>query len=393
VNVPQTDTLHEELAAHLVGLDAGEGAGVYRVERLLKESDVEKTQLVYRREADGSESGPYVRKLISVASGIGGAYAILAKAGPSGRVAQILSCGEKDDVLEVLMEYVAGATLRESVCAAAPGMRPALASVLMPSICAAVTQLHEGFDEPIIHRDLTPDNIICPDNDPMRPVLIDLGIARAWHEGAETDTTHFGTRSYSPPEQFGFGQTDVRSDVYALGMLCFFCLTGRDPRPVDRERDFVDAVVPDDWRAVIRKAAALDPGARYQCVREFMSALPKAPLPLSGDAGVTEKEGRARLVNSRNVAVVLAWAVCCAASVSDFLDMRYAPDSTGPFRYFGFLVWIPYALTLVAWALLDKRWLCEHIPALAPGGRHLWPVLLGILVALLVVWICLAQPI
>lgn len=62
-------------------------------------------------------------------------------------------------------------------------------------------------------------------------VIIDLGIARVWRDGADADTVKFGTRSYAPPEQFGFGQTSVRSDIYALGALLFFCLTGTDPKP------------------------------------------------------------------------------------------------------------------------------------------------------------------
>ena len=74
------------------------------------------------------------------------------------------------------------------------------------------------------------------------PVLIDFGIARVWREGEEADTTHFGTRSYAPPEQYGFGQTDVRSDVYALGMLNVSSrLTGREATPADRECDFACA--------------------------------------------------------------------------------------------------------------------------------------------------------
>ncbi len=85
---------------------------------------------------------------------------------------------------------------------------------------------------PVIHRDLKPSNIIVsganytPDTGMTFSslVIIDLGIARVWREGADADTVKFGTRPYAPPEQYGFGQTSVRSDVYALGALLFFCL-------------------------------------------------------------------------------------------------------------------------------------------------------------------------
>lgn len=88
----------------------------------------------------------------------------------------------------------------------------------------------------MIHRDLKPSNIIVtganytPDDGLTFSslVIIDLGIARVWRDGADADTVKFGTRPYAPPEQYGFGQTSVRSDVYALGALLFFCLTGVD---------------------------------------------------------------------------------------------------------------------------------------------------------------------
>lgn len=89
---------------------------------------------------------------------------------------------------------------------------------------------------PVIHRDLKPSNIIVSGVRYAADagmtfsslVIIDLGIARVWRDGADADTVKFGTRSYAPPEQFGFGQTSVRSDIYALGALLFFCLTGTD---------------------------------------------------------------------------------------------------------------------------------------------------------------------
>ena len=103
-------------------------------------------------------------------------------------------------------------------------------------IACAVGLLHGGLGEgaPVIHRDLKPSNVMVVGGKnglPRSFVLIDLGIARTWREGAEADTTRLGTRSYAPPEQFGFGQTSVRSDVYALGAVLWFCLTGEDPAP------------------------------------------------------------------------------------------------------------------------------------------------------------------
>ena len=124
----------------------------------------------------------------------------------------------------VVMEHVRGETLAEAVYRRDPSV--ALAREVFPPLCDAVSELHEGFDPPLIHRDLKPSNVMLA---PGGLALIDFGIARSFNEGAETDTRHLGTRAYAPPEQFGFGQTDERSDVYALGLLLYFCLTERTP--------------------------------------------------------------------------------------------------------------------------------------------------------------------
>ena len=95
-------------------------------------------------------------------------------------------------------------------------------------------------------------------------VIIDLGIARVWREGADADTVKFGTRPYAPPEQYGFGQTSVRSDVSALGALLFFCLTGADPKPGRNIREQCEARdVPASLADVICMAMALDPDKRF----------------------------------------------------------------------------------------------------------------------------------
>lgn len=121
---------------------------------------------------------------------------------------------------------------------------------------------------PVIHRDLKPSNIIVtganytPDDGLTFSslVIIDLGIARVWHDGADADTVKFGTRPYAPPEQYGFGQTSVRSDVYALGALLFFCLTGVDPKPgLDMREQCEARGIPTPLADAVCMSMALDP--------------------------------------------------------------------------------------------------------------------------------------
>ena len=117
-----------------------------------------------------------------------------------------------------------------------------LAADIFPRLCDAVLELHEGFGAPLIHRDLKPSNIMVSCGGLS---LIDQGIAREYKGDATTDTHHFGTRAYAPPEQFGFGQTTVRSDVYALGMILYFCLVEQTPDAVVRERGSLTSRIPD----------------------------------------------------------------------------------------------------------------------------------------------------
>ena len=226
--------MEDELSNYLSSLDRD---SCYRVDAVLKQGRLETTERVFFVGENGSELGPFVRKRLS--AGLGSAFETVYSTQRSGvrlpHLPRIVECLRQGDELVVVMEYVAGETLADAVTSAKDATdRLALVRRVFPDLCDAVSELHELFDPPVIHRDLKPSNVMVS---PGGVTLIDLGIARAYREGAEQDTTHFGTRAYAPPEQFGFGQTGVTSDVYALGMLLFFCLVGRDPTPGDRESD------------------------------------------------------------------------------------------------------------------------------------------------------------
>ena len=264
----KTDELEEYL-------DSLQRDARYRVDAVLKEGSCETTQRVMFVGEDGSERGPYVRKYIKRDSGMGSAYVRIREAQRNGcrfrfipRIVDCYTTGE-DDV--VIMEYVQGETLRDAVARCGASME--LAADVFPWLCDAASELHESLDAPIIHRDLKPSNIVIS-RDSL--TVIDLGIARLYRDGAHNDTRHFGTRAYAPPEQFGFGQTTVRSDVYALGMLLYFCLTGCDPDSGSRENGFHDSRIPEPVRAVLFKATEFDPSRRFADARTLRVAFCRA---------------------------------------------------------------------------------------------------------------------
>lgn len=93
-------------------------------------------------------------------------------------------------------------------------------------LCDALSYLHSQ-KPPIIYRDMKPANIMLKPEGNIK--IIDFGIAREYKEQNLADTTVLGTKGYAPPEQYS-GQTDARSDIFALGMTMHQLLTNIDPR-------------------------------------------------------------------------------------------------------------------------------------------------------------------
>ena len=130
-------------------------------------------------------------------------------------------------------------------------------------------------DPPIIYRDLKPANIMLVEGT-ERIKLIDFGIARFHKAGKVRDTEAFGTAGYAPPEQYGKGQTDQRSDIYALAATLHHISTEHDPSlspfnwlPVRR----YNAALSTRLESALQRALSLDPSARFASMRDFAYAL------------------------------------------------------------------------------------------------------------------------
>ena len=126
----------------------------------------------------------------------------------------------------VLREYIYGKTLFEK-SAEAPFTDEDVRSVGI-QLCGILKYLHSQ-KPPVIHRDIKPQNIIIRDDGSL--ALIDLGISRLFEAGVQEDTVLCGTQDFAPPEQYGYMQTDSRSDIYSLGILLAWMMTGR-ARPI-----------------------------------------------------------------------------------------------------------------------------------------------------------------
>lgn len=145
-------------------------------------------------------------------------------------------------------------------------------------ICAILRYLHER-PEPVIFRDLKASNVMITPDD--RVVLIDFGIARHFRSQRRKDTVAIGTLGYAPPEQYSAAvPPDARADIYALGALLYFVLTGRDPQhhaPFDFPplREFIPDVGRETAAAVDR-ALSYDAAQRPASVADMETLLRSA---------------------------------------------------------------------------------------------------------------------
>ncbi len=165
----------------------------------------------------------------------------------------------------LIREYIPGQTLEAYVESepTRPGIDRDAAVRCVASVLEQLALLH-SLCPPLIHRDIKPQNVVIDRWGQCH--LIDLGIARAWREGDAGDTRVMGTGLTAPPEQFGYRQTDPRSDIYSAGVLLRYCLTERYDETADEE---IDA----DLRRVVRKATQFDPERRYRRAEDMLRAL------------------------------------------------------------------------------------------------------------------------
>ncbi|MEW5872085.1 MAG: serine/threonine-protein kinase [Chloroflexota bacterium] len=154
-------------------------------------------------------------------------------------------------------------------------------------VADALSYLHSR-QPPVVHRDIKPANIrITPEG---KATLVDFGLVKFFDPGLKTTIgARAVTPGYAPPEQYGQGSTDTRSDIYALGATFYNLITNQQPlesvrRMVGgrmRSAQEINPQVPQHVGMAIERAMAIEPGQRYQNAEEFKNALKlTAPRPV-----------------------------------------------------------------------------------------------------------------
>lgn len=246
----------------------------YCVEHVLASGEAGSTEVVSRPGAEHLGEGPLVRKRVKRDVANVEVFSRLSSVG-GGHLPRVIETYDLPDQVVIVREYVYGASLASCV-AEAGRMGEIAAGHVVADVCDAVATLHERG---IVHRDVSPRNVILS---PRGAVLIDLGIARTYVEGAPRDTTRLGTWGFASPEQYGFAQTDGRSDVYSIGCLLGYMLTGVTPDAEGYAAALADsAVVRPELRRIVEKACSFEPSERYQSAGALrdavLRAVPDAP--------------------------------------------------------------------------------------------------------------------
>lgn len=145
-------------------------------------------------------------------------------------------------------------------------------------LCEIVGQMHE-LEIPMLHRDIKPENVVLMESG--RCVLVDFGTARYYRKDEARDTLILGTAGTAAPEQYGYAQTDVRTDVYAIGRTLCYLFTGsytlEGLKGFGKNRRFC---------RILKKASSFDPEKRYDSVDKMKKALQSCGKhPCSGRTG------------------------------------------------------------------------------------------------------------
>ena len=174
-------------------------------------------------------------------------------------IPRIYCVAQGEDKGIVIEEFINGETLEEYMEKRGILEENQVCSIVR-EICSALFVVH---NRGIVHRDIKPENVMISNDGVVK--VIDFGIARNIKEGKTQDTEILGTAGYAAPEQYGYGQTDARADIYATGVLMNRLLTGELPA-----QHLYSAPVLQD---IIKRCIEMDARNRFQTIQELKGSV------------------------------------------------------------------------------------------------------------------------
>jgi serine/threonine protein kinase len=206
----------------------------------------------------------------------------------------VFDAGEEGGLFYITMEFVEGRSLQSLIDAHQPFPVPRVLK-LMEQVCSALDFAHQHN---VVHRDIKPANLMLTSDDTVK--ITDFGTAKILQFGTAQTAHVMGTPSYMSPEQVKGSPVDGRSDIFSLGVILYELMTGEKPFPGENITTVMYKIINEEpippreldssihpgLSAVISRALAKDPAARYQSCHELLNALKNYHEMMSPDATV-----------------------------------------------------------------------------------------------------------
>ena len=173
---------------------------------------------------------------------------------------------EENSGVYFLREYIEGIPLSQMLLQKG-GMQETELSRISIKICRAAEQFQK-LEDPMIHRDIKPENIVITHGGEV--AFIDFGTMRSYKKDSQRDTFVVGTRGTAAPEQYGYNQTDQRTDVYAIGRTMLYMAT--ESYELDQ---ILECGVNRELKKIIKKACSFETDQRYEGEAELGRAIEK----------------------------------------------------------------------------------------------------------------------
>ena len=173
---------------------------------------------------------------------------------------------EENGEVYLVREYIEGMSLAQMVLQKG-GISEAEICRISRKICQTAEQF-QNPDEPMIHRDIKPENIVVTPGGEV--VFIDFGTMRSYKKDGSRDTFVVGTRGTAAPEQYGYTQTDQRTDVYAIGQTMLYMVSESYEM-----NQLSECAVSRRMKKIIEKACSFEPDKRYGDAAQLRRAVEK----------------------------------------------------------------------------------------------------------------------
>lgn len=173
---------------------------------------------------------------------------------------------EENGEVYLVREYIEGMSLAQMVLQKG-GISEAEICRISRKICQTAEQF-QNPDEPMIHRDIKPENIVVTPSGEV--VFIDFGTMRSYKKDGSRDTFVVGTRGTAAPEQYGYTQTDQRTDVYAIGQTMLYMVSESYEM-----NQLSECAVSRRMKKIIEKACSFEPDKRYGDAAQLRRAVEK----------------------------------------------------------------------------------------------------------------------